>query len=92
MWSRAAVQAIGEDLLSGSAQQAKRCQRKQQNMFVAKSTKKYHQLALPTLHIVSNALLWQFGYMALGLGWNGMIGWGEWYEGMGHTLRGALLF
>ena len=50
-------------------------------------------ISLHCLHcIVSNALLWQFGYMALGLGWNGMIGWGEWYEGMGHTLRGALLF
>ena len=71
MWSRAAVQATGEDLLSGSAQQAKWCKRKQQNMFVAKSTKKYHQLALPTLHIVSNALLWQFGIR----GWAWMIGW-----------------
>ena len=65
MWSRAAVQATGEDLLPGSAQQGKRCKRKQQNMFIAKSTKKYHQLlALPTLHCsVSSALLTQL-YMS----------------------------
>ena len=75
MWSRAAVQATGEDLLSGSAQQAKWCKRKQQNMFVAKSKKKYHQLALPTLHCkqCTAMAIWLYGIR----GWAGMIVWGN---------------
>ena len=87
MWSRAAVQATGEDLLSGSAQQAKRCKRKQQNMFAAKSTKKYQQLALPTLHCkqCTAMAIWLYGIR----GWAGMIGWGN-ADGLVITLRGAL--
>ena len=74
MWNRAAVQATGEDLLSGSAQQAKRRKRKQQNMFVAKSLKKYHQrwtactIVYADIYCYMLTVLRQFGYMALGAG------------------------